>query len=174
MSPGPDRPWAQWTLGPNGTWAQTGPGPNRALGPNRAWAQTGPGPKRVLRPMGPGPNGHWDVVIIQDCLLPGPHALTGLDHGSGQHFAGKLVVLDPPPSNKHMPWSSGAHVAWLGYERLWAHVPRAHGPMGLGCERPWALGPRLGYQGRGPCICACCGPVVFWGPSLRLYSGLGR
>ena len=43
-------------MGPNGTWAQTGPAPKWFLGPNGPWAQTGPGPKRALGPMGPGPN----------------------------------------------------------------------------------------------------------------------
>ena len=47
--------WAQWAqgpkkaLGPNGTWAETGPGPNRlklALGPN------GPRPKRAPAQIG--------------------------------------------------------------------------------------------------------------------------
>ena len=52
---GPIRPGSKWAQGPNGPWAQMGPGPKCYLGPNGLWAQMGFGPNGPWAQMGPGP-----------------------------------------------------------------------------------------------------------------------
>ena len=89
---GPMAPWAHESMGRAGT--TLGSVPRETLKKNRTrkkrpWAQTSPGPKRALGPMGPGAqNGPWFQ------MGPGPKRALDPNGGGRARHLGKLITLE--------------------------------------------------------------------------------